>query len=140
MDKAAVLDMLLLQQAAASSEHANDAESDTPAGGLSVYVGDSMSDLAPLLSADLGIVVGQNRLLRRVAAAAGITLRPLIAGCWRHLSTLTPDPPIDASLLILRRVSKKNYSYIIVVCGCVQPRWRAGRRRECCTRPAAGPT
>lgn len=47
---------------------------------LSVYVGDSMSDLAPLLAADVGIVVGQNKLLRRVATAAGITLRPLVAG------------------------------------------------------------
>jgi hypothetical protein len=39
-----------------------------------------MGDLAPLLSADLGVVVGQNRLLRRVAAAAGIMLRPLLTG------------------------------------------------------------
>ena len=81
MDKAAVLDVLLLQQAAAGSSGAADgARSGASAGGMSVYVGDSMSDLAPLLSADMGIVVGQNMLLRRVAAAAGITLRPLVTG------------------------------------------------------------
>lgn len=47
--------------------------------GLSVYVGDSPSDLAPLLAADLGIVVGRNALLRRAAAAAGVRMRPLLA-------------------------------------------------------------
>ena len=45
-----------------------------------VYVGDSMSDLAALACADIGIVVGTNALLRRVAAAAGLSLRPLHEG------------------------------------------------------------
>ncbi|KAK9904248.1 hypothetical protein WJX75_007665 [Coccomyxa subellipsoidea] len=71
VDKAAVLDSLLLKKAARRQG---------PGGrSLSVYVGDSMSDLAPLLSVDLGIVIGQNKLLRRVASAAGITLKPLVA-------------------------------------------------------------
>ena len=48
--------------------------------GLTVYVGDSMSDLAPLLAADVGIVIGQNSLLRRVAKAAGIQLKALVCG------------------------------------------------------------
>ena len=48
--------------------------------GLTVYVGDSMSDLAPLLAADIGIVIGQNKLLRRVAKAAGIQLKALVCG------------------------------------------------------------
>ena len=39
-----------------------------------------MSDLAPLLSADVGIIIGQNNLLRRVATSAGIQLRPLLCG------------------------------------------------------------
>ena len=97
VDKAAVLDMLLLQHAAASSEHVDaGASSGAPAaGGMSVYVGDSMSDLAPLLSADLGIVVGQNKLLRRVAAAAGITLRPLVAG-WGCILALADKTQINA--------------------------------------------
>lgn len=47
---------------------------------LAVYVGDSPSDFAPLLRADLGIVVGQNKLLRRVAKAQGVKLKPLTAG------------------------------------------------------------
>ena len=48
--------------------------------GLTVYVGDSASDLSPLLAADVGIIVGQNKTLRRVAAAAGIAIKPLAAG------------------------------------------------------------
>ncbi len=51
-------------------------------GGLSVYIGDSPSDLPPLIAADIGIVVGDNGLLRRVAAAAGIQLAPLTAGAY----------------------------------------------------------
>ena len=47
---------------------------------LAVYVGDSPSDFAPLLRSDLGIVVGQNKLLRQVAKAHGIKLKPLTAG------------------------------------------------------------
>ncbi|KAG2498573.1 hypothetical protein HYH03_003324 [Edaphochlamys debaryana] len=53
-------------------------DNDQPPAAL-VYVGDSASDLAALLDADYGIVVGTNRLLRRVAAAYGIVLRPLAA-------------------------------------------------------------
>lgn len=47
---------------------------------LAVYVGDSPSDFAPLLRADLGIVVGHNKLLRQVAKAHGVKLKPLTAG------------------------------------------------------------
>lgn len=36
-----------------------------------VYIGDSMTDLPPLLSADAGILIGQNDLVRRVTAVAG---------------------------------------------------------------------
>lgn len=72
VDKSAVLDGLLLKKAAKRQGSSSSS--------LSVYVGDSMSDLAPLLAVDLGIVVGQNKLLRRVARAAGITLKPLVAG------------------------------------------------------------
>lgn len=55
-------------------------------GNLAVYVGDSPSDFAPLLRADLGIVVGQNKLLRQVAKAHGVKLKPLTAGqrAWQQ--------------------------------------------------------
>ncbi len=72
-DKAAVLDRLV---AAARG----DRERGAGAAGLAVYVGDSASDLAPLLAVDLGVVVGANALLRRAAAAGGVRLRPLAAG------------------------------------------------------------
>ena len=55
-------------------------------GGLSLFVGDSPSDLAALLAADVGIVVGGNSLLRRVASAAGVRLLPLVAGAPTHWS------------------------------------------------------
>jgi hypothetical protein len=47
--------------------------------GASVYVGDSASDVLPLLAADYGIIVGSNALLRRVLAAHGARLAPLCA-------------------------------------------------------------
>ena len=67
--------------------------------GLTVYVGDSMSDLAPLLSADVGIVIGQNKLLRRVAKAAGIQLKPLVSG-----KALSWAPEIQPVSLIMSPV------------------------------------
>ncbi|KAK9806664.1 hypothetical protein WJX73_005744 [Symbiochloris irregularis] len=48
------------------------------ADGITVYVGDSVTDLGALLEADIGIVMGGNSTLARVAAAAGITIQPLI--------------------------------------------------------------
>jgi 2-hydroxy-3-keto-5-methylthiopentenyl-1-phosphate phosphatase len=74
VDKSAVVDTLLLKKAA-SGQGSRFADRS-----LSVYVGDSMSDLAPLLAVDLGIVIGQNKLLKRVSRAAGITLKPLVTG------------------------------------------------------------
>jgi hypothetical protein len=47
--------------------------------GATVYVGDSATDVVPLLAADFGVVVGANKLLRRVLAAHGVRLAPLAA-------------------------------------------------------------
>jgi hypothetical protein len=58
--------------------------------GLSVFVGDSPSDLAALTAADVGIVIGSRPLLRSVASAAGLVLQPLVAGA--HPSSLPPSP------------------------------------------------
>ena len=69
-DKGGVFDTVLLDRAAETG----------PVGGLSVYIGDSASDLAALTAADVGIVVGSNALLRRICDAAGLRLLPLIAG------------------------------------------------------------
>ncbi len=38
---------------------------------LAVYIGDSITDIPPLISADAGILVGSNDLVRQVAAVAG---------------------------------------------------------------------
>jgi hydroxymethylpyrimidine kinase / phosphomethylpyrimidine kinase / thiamine-phosphate diphosphorylase len=50
-----------------------------PPAHTSAYVGDSLSDLPALLAADYGIVVGSNGTLRRVLAAYGIPLLPLVS-------------------------------------------------------------
>ncbi len=77
-DKDALLTELMhhTSQAKADSTDGADAE----ASKLAVYIGDSPSDFAPLLRADLGVVVGQNKLLRQVAKAHGVKLLPLTAG------------------------------------------------------------
>ncbi|GBF95200.1 phosphomethylpyrimidine kinase [Raphidocelis subcapitata] len=48
-------------------------------GGAAVFVGDSATDVLPLLAADYGIVVGSNKLLRRALARHGASLVPLCA-------------------------------------------------------------
>ncbi len=48
--------------------------------GPSVYIGDSPTDILPLLAADVGIVFGGNQTLRRVLHAAGVELRCLEDG------------------------------------------------------------
>ena len=69
-DKGAVFDTVLLDHAAETGS----------VGGLSVFVGDSASDLAALTAADVGIVIGRNALLRRICAAAGLRVLPLTTG------------------------------------------------------------
>lgn len=70
---------LLQQQLNAGHLHTSPSGADVAVGrpGLSLYVGDSASDLPALLQADLGVVIGENALLRRVARAFNITLLPL---------------------------------------------------------------
>ena len=48
--------------------------------GLTVMIGDSVSDLSCLLAADIGIVVGSSGSLRRVLSAAAISTLPLDQG------------------------------------------------------------
>ncbi|KAL3685265.1 hypothetical protein R1sor_003287 [Riccia sorocarpa] len=47
---------------------------------LSIYIGDSVTDLLCLLKADIGIVIGKSSSLDRVAAAFGIKMLPLYSG------------------------------------------------------------
>lgn len=68
-DKGFVFESVLLDIAARSGSQ----------DGLSVFVGDSPSDLAALTAADVGIVIGSRPLLRSVASAAGLVLQPLVA-------------------------------------------------------------
>lgn len=64
----------------AGNSPASDGSGPAPASKLAIYIGDSPSDFAPLLRSDLGIVVGQNKLLRQVANAHGVKMMPLTAG------------------------------------------------------------
>ncbi|CAM9679302.1 unnamed protein product, partial [Discosporangium mesarthrocarpum] len=55
------------------------AESGGAGGGrrLTVFVGDSVTDMLAMLDADVGIVVGNSRTFRRVAGAFGVAVLPL---------------------------------------------------------------
>jgi hypothetical protein len=59
-------------------------EGQEQAEGLSVYIGDSIGDLLPLLKADIGIVIGNSTTMRRVSKAFGIKLLPLFDLYNRH--------------------------------------------------------
>ena len=71
--------------------------------GVSVYIGDSASDLAAMLAADLGIVVGNSSSLRQVAAVCGVQLQPLVAGGLPALVSLAPSAGVFASPLVGHR-------------------------------------
>ena len=71
---------LMQHTSQAKADSTGGANANAEASKLAVYIGDSPSDLAPLLKADLGIVVGHNKLLRQVAKAHGVKLLPLTAG------------------------------------------------------------
>ncbi|KAI3871647.1 hypothetical protein MKW92_042788 [Papaver armeniacum] len=49
-------------------------------GARTVYIGDSVSDLLCLLTADIGIVIGSNKSFMKVGKHFGITFTPLFAG------------------------------------------------------------
>lgn len=44
---------------------------------MTIYVGDSVTDLLAMLDADVGIVVGNSGSFEKVARAFGIDIRPL---------------------------------------------------------------
>lgn len=76
-DKAAVLERL---------------RTETPAGPL-VYIGDSPTDIPPLLAADVGVVFGEQPTLRHVLSLAGVCVRPLASiaeGMPTHASENSP--------------------------------------------------
>lgn len=44
---------------------------------MTIYIGDSITDLLAMLDADVGIVVGDSETFKKVASAFGIAVRPL---------------------------------------------------------------
>lgn len=48
--------------------------------GLSVMIGDSLSDLGALLAADFGVVLGHSNSLAKLTAASGIIMHPISRG------------------------------------------------------------
>lgn len=53
------------------------ARSETSSRSLTIYVGDSVTDLLAMLDADVGIVVGNSDTFEKVAGAFGVAIRPL---------------------------------------------------------------
>jgi hypothetical protein len=148
-DKLAVMRQLLQQHRTAAGS--NGSTGSSSAGGAAVYVGDSASDILPLMEvgvwvglavlasrgtgrwfarrpreqlqlhsksqlcfeahtltqttqhchmhtqADYGIVIGHNKLLRRVLAAFGVTLRPLCSAPLEHAAAPDADASAAAS-------------------------------------------
>ncbi|DBB00982.1 TPA: hypothetical protein ACH3X1_000888 [Trebouxia sp. C0004] len=78
-DKDALMTQLMHHTSQAKTDSTDGGDADAEANQLAVYIGDSPSDFAPLLRADLGIVVGQSKLLRQVAKAHSVKLLPLTA-------------------------------------------------------------
>ncbi|DBB00608.1 TPA: hypothetical protein ACH3X3_002298 [Trebouxia sp. C0006] len=76
-DKDALMSELMHHSSQAKADSTDGADANAEASKLAVYIGDSSSDFAPLLRADVGIVVGQNKRLRQVAKAHGVKLLPL---------------------------------------------------------------
>lgn len=46
---------------------------------LTIYVGDSVTDLLAMLDADIGILVGNDTSFERVASTFGVSIRPLVS-------------------------------------------------------------
>lgn len=78
-DKHAIMQRLLAGENGRHTQSSRQAF-DASQQGINVYVGDSPSDLLPLVRADVGIVIGKSGSLRRVAAMAGVQLKPLLEG------------------------------------------------------------
>eukprot|EP00873_Tetraselmis_striata_P012772 jgi/Tetstr1/433036/TSEL_022373.t1 len=81
-DKTAAFQQLLASEAAALSEE----------GRLSVYLGDSATDLGALLEADVGIIVGTSSALQQIAAAAGVRVRPLLEAALGSSALVSGSP------------------------------------------------
>lgn len=58
---------------------------------LSVYIGDSISDLLCLLNSDIGIVIGTNRSLREVGTHLGVSFVPLFPELVKKQRQLISD-------------------------------------------------
>lgn len=75
IDKSAAFRQIL---EAAKVHHSN--SSFARSTGPVVFIGDSPSDLLPMLEADIGIIIGTNPRLREIAKFGGVCIRPLCAG------------------------------------------------------------
>ena len=63
----------LALEAAARDAFANS----DPSRSISIYIGDSVTDMLAMLDADVGIVVGDSDTFTKAASAFGIAVRPL---------------------------------------------------------------
>lgn len=71
---------------------------------LTIYVGDSVTDLLAMLDADVGIVVGNSGTFERVANAFGITVCPL-ASAYEALEKKEKSSVEEVGLNVVYRVS-----------------------------------
>ncbi|CAM9273636.1 unnamed protein product [Hapterophycus canaliculatus] len=71
-------------------------ETSSPGKAMTMYVGDSVTDLLAMLDADVGIVVGTSGTFDKVASAFGIAIYPL-ASAYQVFDDTGDSPSIGAS-------------------------------------------
>lgn len=94
--------------------------------GLTVYVGDSVTDLLPLVSADLGVLLGCSASAERVCRAFGVTLEAVPEFLAAH-----QDRPVESRRGTGRLLQAQSWSeidHLLEVC------------RQPTTRPTPPPT
>lgn len=93
----------------AAAAHQSVAGSETPSRSMTIYVGDSVTDLLAMLDADVGIVVGNSDTFDKVARAFGISVRPLASAygaLYENGELLKQGVPDPAGQQCVYRVSQ----------------------------------
>lgn len=67
-------------------------------GSPSIYIGDSLGDLSALLEADIGVIIGTSKSLRKVCSAYGVQIKSLDNTVFREKSVI-PSETISSPIL-----------------------------------------
>ena len=76
------------------------AENSLSSGSPSIYIGDSLGDLSALLEADIGVIIGSSKSLRRVCTAYGVQLKSLDTVVFKDKSVIASDSTTQPTLYV----------------------------------------